>query len=117
MTQAPLNQFTIRAMTRQDLDRAINWAAAEGWNPGLKDADCFQAADPMGFLVGRLGGEPIASISVVPGRSCRRRPQGSRWACSALLRGSGCTTLYVFDQYPVASLTPVRRGGRSAPGR
>ena len=52
-------------MTRQDLDLAIDWAAAEGWNPGLNDAECFQAADPAGFLMGRLGDEPIASISVV----------------------------------------------------
>jgi hypothetical protein len=52
-------------MDRADLDRAIEWAAAEGWNPGLEDADCFQAADPTGFLMGCLGEEPIASISVV----------------------------------------------------
>ncbi|MDD5169833.1 MAG: GNAT family N-acetyltransferase, partial [Syntrophales bacterium] len=41
------------------------WAAAEGWNPGLYDADCFYSADPKGFLVGFLGDEPIATISVV----------------------------------------------------
>lgn len=44
---------------------AIDWAAAEGWNPGLYDADCFYAADPHGFLVGLLGDEPVATISVV----------------------------------------------------
>jgi predicted N-acetyltransferase YhbS len=65
MTQAAPNQFTIRVMTRQDLDRSIDWAASEGWNPGLKDADCFQVADPSGFLVGCLANEPVASISVV----------------------------------------------------
>lgn len=52
-------------MTRCDLDVAVAWAAAEGWNPGLHDADCFYAADPTGFLMGVLDGEPIASISVV----------------------------------------------------
>ncbi|KAB0264895.1 GNAT family N-acetyltransferase [Microvirga brassicacearum] len=52
-------------MKRQDLDLAIDWAAAEGWNPGLNDADCFAAVDPSGFLIGCLGEEPIASISVV----------------------------------------------------
>lgn len=55
----------IGTATRADLDLMIEWAAAEGWNPGLADADCFYAADPEGFLVGRLGGEPIACISVV----------------------------------------------------
>lgn len=52
-------------MTRADLDLAVEWAAQEGWNPGLHDADCYFAADPNGFLIGVLNGEPIASISVV----------------------------------------------------
>jgi len=33
--------------------------------PGLDDAECFHAADPDGFLMAFLGGEPVASISVV----------------------------------------------------
>jgi GNAT superfamily N-acetyltransferase len=65
MTLENPDDLTIRVMTRQDLDLAIDWAAAEGWNPGLNDAECFQAADPAGFLMGCLGDEPIASISVV----------------------------------------------------
>jgi Acetyltransferase (GNAT) domain/Acetyltransferase (GNAT) family len=52
-------------MTRGDLDLMVAWAAREGWNPGLADADCFYAADPAGFLVGRLGEEPVGCISVV----------------------------------------------------
>lgn len=52
-------------MTRQEVDIAIDWAAAEGWNPGLYDANCFYVADPNGFLIGLLGDEPIATISVV----------------------------------------------------
>ncbi|MDA3874626.1 MAG: GNAT family N-acetyltransferase, partial [Kiritimatiellae bacterium] len=57
--------YSIRTMNGEDLRCAVDWAAAEGWNPGLHDADCFYAADPGGFLVGELDGEPIASISVV----------------------------------------------------
>ena len=57
--------FTIRPMTRQELPIAIDWAAAEGWNPGLFDAISFHAADPQGFLVGLLGDAPVATISVV----------------------------------------------------
>jgi hypothetical protein len=30
--------FTIRAMTRAEFDLALDWAAAEGWNPGRFDA-------------------------------------------------------------------------------
>jgi len=52
-------------MTRKEVDIAIDWAAAEGWNPGFYDANCFYAADPNGFLIGLLGDEPIATISVV----------------------------------------------------
>jgi hypothetical protein len=52
-------------MTRDEVGLAVEWAAAEGWNPGLHDADCFHAADPGGFLVGVLDGEPVATISVV----------------------------------------------------
>jgi hypothetical protein len=57
--------YTIRTMTRQEVDMAVDWAATEGWNPGLHDADCFYAADSYGFLVGLLGDEPIATVSGV----------------------------------------------------
>ncbi len=57
--------FMIRTMKRNEIDIAIEWAAAEGWNPGLEDADSFYAADPTGFLIGLIDDEPIASFSVV----------------------------------------------------
>lgn len=44
---------------------ALEWAAREGWNPGVNDAACFYAADAGGFLVGELDGEPVAVISAV----------------------------------------------------
>ncbi|NTW54069.1 MAG: GNAT family N-acetyltransferase [Chlorobaculum sp.] len=52
-------------MSRNEIGLAIEWAAAEGWNPGLEDAECFYRADPEGFLVGLKDGEPVACISVV----------------------------------------------------
>jgi GNAT superfamily N-acetyltransferase len=55
----------IRTMSRAEIDLAVDWAAREGWNPGLYDADSFYAADPNGFLIGHLGDEPVAIISVV----------------------------------------------------
>jgi GNAT superfamily N-acetyltransferase len=57
--------FAVRSMTPEDLDTALGWAAQEGWNPGEQDAHCFRAADPEGFLVGTLDGEPVTSISMV----------------------------------------------------
>jgi ribosomal protein S18 acetylase RimI-like enzyme len=58
-------EYTIRTMTRHEVDMVVDWAAEEGWNPGLHDAACFHAADTEGFLVGLLGNEPVAAISVV----------------------------------------------------
>ncbi|MDR3556322.1 MAG: GNAT family N-acetyltransferase [Syntrophobacteraceae bacterium] len=57
--------YTIRTMTRLEIDMAVEWAAAEGWNPGLYDSDCFYGADPNGFLIGLLGEQPVATISAV----------------------------------------------------
>jgi ribosomal protein S18 acetylase RimI-like enzyme len=59
------DDFVIRSMTRPEVNIAIGWAAEEGWNPGFHDADAFYAADPGGFLVGLLGGVPVATISAV----------------------------------------------------
>lgn len=58
-------RYDIRVMGRADLDRALDWAAAEGWNPGFDDARVFQAADPLGFFMGWRESEPVAAISVV----------------------------------------------------
>ena len=44
---------------------AIDLAAHEGWNPGLRDAECFFSADAEGFLIGELDDEPIGCISAV----------------------------------------------------
>jgi GNAT superfamily N-acetyltransferase len=57
--------LAVRAMSRAELELALDWAAAEGWNPGLHDATPFHVADPAGFLVGLVDGEPAATISVV----------------------------------------------------
>jgi len=57
--------FTVRRMKREGLGLIRSWAAAEQWNPGLHDADAFFAADPEGFFLGELDGEPAACISCV----------------------------------------------------
>ncbi|HWR01182.1 MAG TPA: GNAT family N-acetyltransferase [Chlorobaculum sp.] len=61
----PISDYTIRTMTRSEIDLAVEWAALEGWNPGTDDAECFYRADPDGFLVGLVGNKPVATISVV----------------------------------------------------
>jgi GNAT superfamily N-acetyltransferase len=59
------NGLRIRTMRPDEISIAVNWAAAEGWNPGLADAACFAAADPEGFLIGELDGAPIATVSCI----------------------------------------------------
>ncbi len=59
------SDVTIRTMTRQDLRIAIDWAAAEGWNPGLNDANTFYRSDPHGFFLALDGGKPVGCCSAV----------------------------------------------------
>ncbi|WP_405133099.1 GNAT family N-acetyltransferase [Nocardia sp. NBC_01388] len=58
-------QLVIERATPQDWTTVTAWAAAEGWNPGLRDAAAFFAQDPGGFFLGRVRGEPATAVSVV----------------------------------------------------
>ncbi|MBT8474683.1 MAG: N-acetyltransferase [Rhodobacteraceae bacterium] len=57
--------MTVRRMTPADLGLVLDWAAAEGWNPGIDDAAAFFAADPDGFFLKLVDSRPAAAISVV----------------------------------------------------
>lgn len=54
-----------RTATLDELRLVLDWAAAEGWNPGLDDPEAFFAADPDGFFVAVEDQTPVAAISVV----------------------------------------------------
>jgi hypothetical protein len=60
-----MNDLSIRTMRPDEISIAVNWAAAEGWNPGLADDACFATVDPEGFLIGELDGAPAATVSCV----------------------------------------------------
>jgi hypothetical protein len=60
-----MNGLSIRTMRPDEISIAVNWAAAEGWNPGLADDACFAAADPEGFFIGEFDGAPAATVSCV----------------------------------------------------
>jgi GNAT superfamily N-acetyltransferase len=60
-----MNTFTIRTMRPDEIQLAVDWAAAEGWNPGIADAACFASVDPEGFLIAELDGAPAATVSCV----------------------------------------------------
>jgi len=60
------DDYRIRRMTQAEVERiAVEWAAREGWNPGLADSGPFFATDSKGFLVGELNGEIVSCISAV----------------------------------------------------
>lgn len=60
-----MTELIIKPAGVKDFSIAVDWAAAEGWNPGLEDLEVFHATDPQGFLMGWLDGQPVSSISVV----------------------------------------------------
>ena len=60
-----MERLNIRAMRPDEIALAADWAAAEGWNPGISDTACFATVDASGFLIGELDGAPAATISCV----------------------------------------------------
>ena len=59
------SDYRIERMPFSEVESTIDWAAREGWNPGLHDAACFYAIDPNGFVMGVLDGRPIARASAL----------------------------------------------------
>lgn len=57
--------YIITRMQQHEISLAIEWAAREGWNPGIYDASCFYQTDPQGFFAGRLNNKIIAMGSAV----------------------------------------------------
>ena len=57
--------FIVRTMSASEVAMSVEWAAAEGWNPGRHDARCFREADPAGFFVGIWRGEPATCLAAV----------------------------------------------------
>ncbi len=60
-----VGKLAVTTMSKEELETVLDWAAEEGWNPGIADACAFHTADPNGFFLARLNEVPIAAISVV----------------------------------------------------
>lgn len=58
-------QHDIRILGIEGIQTAVDWARREGWNPGLRDAEAFAAADPQGFLGLYRDDELVTTISLV----------------------------------------------------
>jgi GNAT superfamily N-acetyltransferase len=59
---APL---TVDQLTRDELDVVVDWAAEEGWNPGIGDAQIFWDTDPDAFVGVHDDGELTAAGAIV----------------------------------------------------
>jgi GNAT superfamily N-acetyltransferase len=60
-----MDTVKFRTMTRDEVGTAVAWAAQEGWNPGLHDAECFWPTDPEGFFCAEEDGRIVGTVSVV----------------------------------------------------
>lgn len=59
------NQWALRLLDAEGVKTLVSWAAAEGWDPGLFDAEVFYHTDPEGFYGYFLGDEMIGGGSLV----------------------------------------------------
>jgi len=60
-----MESYVFQKLNRKQLDTLIQWAEAEGWNPGPYDAEAYWAADPEGFYGYFDQNELIAGGSIV----------------------------------------------------
>ncbi|MDI7861165.1 GNAT family N-acetyltransferase [Rhizobiaceae bacterium n13] len=60
-----MSGIAVRALRLQEVEQLVDWAAIEGWNPGLGDAEAFRCADPDGFIGCFVNEELAAGISAV----------------------------------------------------
>jgi GNAT superfamily N-acetyltransferase len=58
-------EFKIRKMSREEVEFAVEMAAAEGWNPGTHDGKIFYETDPEGFFMAEVSGKPVGCASAV----------------------------------------------------
>ncbi|AAM04221.1 TPA: GNAT family N-acetyltransferase [Methanosarcina acetivorans] len=60
-----IKELIIRKMSREEVEFAVEMAAAEGWNPGIHDGELFYEADNDGFFIAELEGKPAGCASAV----------------------------------------------------
>lgn len=57
-------ELVVRNMSLPEVRELVDWAAREGWNPGLHDAGLFWATDPAAFIAAELDGELIGGGAI-----------------------------------------------------
>eukprot|EP00058_Branchiostoma_floridae_P011614 XP_002597102.1 hypothetical protein BRAFLDRAFT_76367 [Branchiostoma floridae] len=58
--------FRVRPMTSlSEFSLLFEWAVAEGWRPGVYDAETYYNQDPTGYYLAELDGVPIGAIGTI----------------------------------------------------
>lgn len=60
-----MSECIVRRLKVVEVEQLIDWAAAEGWNPGINDAAAFHATDAEGFIGAFVDGEMVAGIAAI----------------------------------------------------
>lgn len=55
----------VERLDRAGVQLALDWAAAEGWNPGIDDLEPFFVADHDGYFGARVDGALVVTISAI----------------------------------------------------
>jgi predicted N-acetyltransferase YhbS len=58
-------KITVRNIKPDEMRLVERWGAEEGWNPGLRDADCYLAGDSSGFFIAEADGEPAGCVFAI----------------------------------------------------
>jgi len=59
------SEHEIGPMRDDEIAMLVDWAAAEGWNPGLHDAEVARTFDPEAFIALRVDGEFVGGGSII----------------------------------------------------
>ncbi|XP_078661686.1 holothin acyltransferase-like [Branchiostoma floridae x Branchiostoma belcheri] len=58
--------FRVRQVTSQsEVALMLEWVAAEGWRPGVYDAESYYRQDPTGFYLAEVDGVPVGGVVLV----------------------------------------------------
>ncbi len=65
LSMIDVTKLQFHVLDLRGLRTLVSWAEAEGWNPGVNDAEVFWATDPGGFIGCFYDEELIAGGSIV----------------------------------------------------
>ncbi len=58
-------KITVRNIKPGEMQIVEQWGANEGWNPGIRDGECYLAGDTSGFFIAEADGEPVGCVFAI----------------------------------------------------